>query len=154
MSIWISILLAFLPKILEWILSLIKDNKKLSGKQLEKMNQVTFYAAQIAELAPKAGCTVGGVPPPVSGEVGDDEWPWEGLMVSGPIFGGWIEKFIMDYIRKNGKELGLRVLKTVIIPSLKERAVVSLNKWDNYGVKQLERIADDPEFLALLENVG
>lgn len=63
MAIWISILLAILPKLLEWLFKLFKDRKKIPANQLEKLNHITYYTSQISAIAPKVGCAVGGVNP-------------------------------------------------------------------------------------------
>lgn len=145
MSIWITLLLAFLPKILEWILSLLKGGKQIPANQLKRMNNLTYYATQIADAAPKAGCAVGGVPPDVAGP--EDA-------VEGGIFEGWILNLLLEHFKRNGKELGLRIAKEALLPYLKEQAAKSANKFDDFGVKQLERILNDPEFVALLEGIG
>ena len=65
MSIWITLLLTLLPKVLEWIATLIAKGAKATGRQLEQLNQLTWFAGQIAEQAPAAGATAGGTPPPM-----------------------------------------------------------------------------------------
>ena len=65
MAIVLQLLLAFLPKILEWILGLLRSGQYASGRHLEQLNQVTWYASQIAERAPGVGATMGGTPPPM-----------------------------------------------------------------------------------------
>ena len=65
----------------------------------------------------------------------------------------WMMDLIMDYVRKNGPELGLRIGREVILPYLKEQAAKTQNRLDNYAVAQLERILKDPEFIAILEGV-
>ncbi len=68
--------------------------------------------------------------------------------------GSWLTDFIIGYLKSHSRELILPVLKGVMIPYLKEQASKTSNKFDDYGVKQLERIVSDPEFLALLEGIG
>ena len=63
MSIWISILLTLLPKLLEWLMKLFKDRKRIPANQLEKLNHIVYFTAQISAVAPKVGCTVGGISP-------------------------------------------------------------------------------------------
>lgn len=63
MSIWISILLALLPKLLEWLMKLFQSRKRIPANQVEKLNHIVYFAAQISAVAPKVGCTVGGVNP-------------------------------------------------------------------------------------------
>lgn len=65
MSIWLTLLLAALPKILEWITALISRGVKATGRQLEQLNQVVWYAGQISGLASTAGAMPGGTPPPM-----------------------------------------------------------------------------------------
>ena len=155
MSILIAILLAVLPKIIEWLLSLIRSNKQLSGRQLERMNHITWYAAQLAETSPKVGCAAGGMQPPAAAVLEDDDlFELEATAVGGPILEGWLTKLIIDLLRKHGKEFGLRIAKTVVLPWLKEQAAKTTNKLDDYGARQLERILNDPELIAILEGVG
>ena len=63
MSIWISILLALLPKLLEWLMKLFQSRKRIPASQLEKLNHITYYASQISAVAPKVGCAMGGINP-------------------------------------------------------------------------------------------
>ena len=147
MAIFITILLQFLPLILKWLLSLLQGGKQLAGGQLERMNRVTWYAAQIADAAPKVGCAVGGTPPGVGAEA-------DAVPVEGGLFQDWFFKMLVNLFHTNGKELGLKIVREVVIPYLKEQAAKTANKFDDYGVKQLERIANDPELVALLEGIG
>lgn len=147
MSIWISLLLAFLPKILEWILSLIRDNKQLTGRQLDKVNHVVWYTHQISEAAPKVGCAAGGVKPPVEGADPEAD-------LVGGLLDGWLETMLLRYLREHGPEVALRLLKDVLLPLAKARAAATPNKWDDYGVKLLETTINDPEFIALLEGIS
>ena len=63
MSIWITILLAILPRLLEWLYKQFKDRRRIPANQLEKLNHIVYFTAQISAVAPKVGCTVGGVNP-------------------------------------------------------------------------------------------
>jgi hypothetical protein len=66
----------------------------------------------------------------------------------------WVLDWLLDYVKDRAPELVLPLLQKVILPFLKERAAATGNKFDDYAVKQLERIVADPEFIALLEGVG
>lgn len=72
MSIVITLLLSLLPQLLEWIFSLFGKGKMLSGRQLDQVNRITWYADQIRQNAPKVGCAVGGVKPEVEAANGLD----------------------------------------------------------------------------------
>lgn len=63
MTIWLTLLLTLLPKLLELLLDLFARKEKVSGKQLDQLNRVVWYADQIAGTAPKVGARTGGTPP-------------------------------------------------------------------------------------------
>jgi hypothetical protein len=63
MSILLSILISLLPTLLKLLLDLIGRKGRVSGRQLEQLNRVTWYADQIAAAAPKVGAMNGGLPP-------------------------------------------------------------------------------------------
>ena len=67
---------------------------------------------------------------------------------------GWLKEWIEDYLMDNLDKLALPVLRNVVIPFLKEKAATTGNKLDDYAVRQLERILNDPEFVALVSGVG
>lgn len=67
--------------------------------------------------------------------------------------GSWILDWIADYIRTSGPKAALQVARA-LAPLLREQATKSENKFDDYFAKQAERIANDPEFIALVEGVG
>lgn len=67
---------------------------------------------------------------------------------------GWILDLLIEHLRRNGSELGLRIAREVVLPYLKEQAAKTQNKLDDYFILQLEKIANDPQFVALLENIG
>lgn len=63
---WLIILkalLTFLPLILDLLTKDVAKNRKWKGRQLDELNEVTWYADQIAAAAPKVGAAKGGVPP-------------------------------------------------------------------------------------------
>ena len=62
--------------------------------------------------------------------------------------------WILDYVKDRAPELVVPVLQQVVLPYLREQSAKTQNGFDNYAVKQLERILADPEFLALLHGVG
>lgn len=63
MNIVIQLLLQLLPQLLQWLLSLIQRNQKLTGRQLRLADEINWYCRQICDCCPACGCTVGGVPP-------------------------------------------------------------------------------------------
>ncbi len=63
MSIVLTILISLLPTLLKLLLDLIGRKGRVSGRQLEQLNRVTWYADQIATAAPKVGAMKGGTPP-------------------------------------------------------------------------------------------
>ena len=67
---------------------------------------------------------------------------------------GWLKEWIEDYLMEHLDELALPVLRNVVIPFLKEQAAKTGNKLDDYAVRQLERILNDPELIAILEGIG
>ena len=73
MSIWISILLAILPKIIEFLMDWFSKGKTLNAAQAEKLNHAIYQFHQIEDTAVKMGCTAGGVQPPAMAAKSD--WP-------------------------------------------------------------------------------
>ena len=67
MAIWLTILLAILPKLLEWLLNLTSQGKTLTEAQAEKVNHALYLFRQIEPAAVQAGATPGGKAPMVSG---------------------------------------------------------------------------------------
>lgn len=65
-----------------------------------------------------------------------------------------IQNWILDYVKKHGKELALRAAREILIPWLKQQAILTKTKLDDYAAKQSERIVNDPEFIAALEEIG
>ncbi len=63
MSIWLTILLTLLPKLLEYLLDLLKKKQNVPSRYLKSVNNVVWYADQIRSTALKTGCTAGGTPP-------------------------------------------------------------------------------------------
>lgn len=133
---WSLLLSLALPKLLEWLKNLLLNGKAVTGRDLGKLNETLWYCQQIAECAPKVGAKA--MPPGVGGEA----------------VGGWLENLILRYVREHGKEVGLNVLRELVLPWLKTQAAGSQNKLDDYAVKQLERVVNDPEFIALLEGIA
>ncbi len=71
MSIWLTLALTLLPRILEWITGLLSRGRVATGRQLEQLNQVTWYCDQIRSSSHKVGGTAGGVKPPVERAVAE-----------------------------------------------------------------------------------
>jgi hypothetical protein len=132
---WSLLLSLALPKLLEWLKNLLLNGKKVAGRDLEKLDETLWYCQQIAEYAPKLGAKA--VPPSVGAPVG-----------------GWLENLLLRYVREHGKEIGLQVVRELVLPWLRKQAADSQNKLDDYAVKQLERVVNDPEFVALLEGIA
>ena len=63
MAIWLTILLTLLPKLLEFLLDLLKKKQNVPARYLARMDNVVWYADQIRSTAAKTGCATGGVPP-------------------------------------------------------------------------------------------
>lgn len=66
----------------------------------------------------------------------------------------WVLDWLLDYVKDRAPELVVPLLQKVVVPLLKEKAAETGNKFDDYAVKQLERIAADPEFVALIQGIG
>lgn len=133
-TIIISVLLQFLPKILEWLKELFSSGKKLSEIQVARINKVIWYCNEIREAGVKVGAKAEGTPPEYGGDLSE----------------GFITDWIIAYVLKHLPEIALPVLKEAIIPALRRKAEETATAWDDYALKQAERIANDPEFIALL----
>lgn len=75
MTIVFQILLSLLPQLLKWLASLSEKKERLSGRQLDQMNRITFYAGEVSNLAPKVGCAVGGSLVPSARSVDESNAP-------------------------------------------------------------------------------
>ena len=63
MSIWLEILLKFLPLILEFIKNLLEKKKTLSVVDTKRLNYVLWYMDEVGKAAVKVGASKGGVQP-------------------------------------------------------------------------------------------
>jgi len=165
MSVILQLLLAILPQLLKWLLSLKTAGKALADRQLTQMNQITWYAAQVHAIAPELGCAPNGWKPivPRTAERADQPLAMGAEATDltatvGPLMdsavGDWLLQLVLELFRRNGKELALKLLKDFLLPWFKQQAATTPNKYDDYAVKQMERIVGDPEFIALLEGIG
>lgn len=68
MSIWISILLAILPRILDFLLKWFAKDGKFSLAQAEQLNYAIADFHEIEGVAVKMGCKQGGVKRPYHAE--------------------------------------------------------------------------------------
>ena len=65
MGIWITILLALLPKLLEWLLSLLGQGRQVPARLVGDLERITWYTNKINDAAPKVGLSPGGKAPPL-----------------------------------------------------------------------------------------
>lgn len=65
-NILIQVLLALLPKILDFLLDWFAQGRKLTPAQAEQLNYAIYQFRQIEDTAVKMGATAGGTKPPVN----------------------------------------------------------------------------------------
>lgn len=66
----------------------------------------------------------------------------------------WLIDWVIGYVKAHGPAVAVKITKEAILPYAKEQAAKTGNKFDDYAVKQLERILNDPELIALVEGVS